>query len=78
MDDDFPPQRSSMPAFIVVFLLVLFAVACLAPMFIPNIKPMEAEWKQTLINSVIASIAYFIGTTNQSAKKDETIAASMK
>jgi predicted transcriptional regulator len=33
---------------------------------------------QTLINITIAAVSYYIGTTQQSAKKDETIASINK
>lgn len=78
MLDDEPKQRSCMPAFICLFMLCLFAFACVAPMVIPGVKAMDPGMQQTLIVLVVGSVGYYISTTQQSAKKDETIASINK
>lgn len=78
-DDDEPmTSKSCMPAFIAIIFLAYFGVALFGPMFWPNLKGIEANMAQTLINLTIAAVSYYIGTTQQSAKKDETIASISK
>ena len=66
-----------MPAFIATVLLAYFGFALFGPAFFPSLK-VETNLIQTLINLVIAGVSYYIGTTQQSAKKDETIATISK
>ena len=72
------PGKAYMPAVIAIVLLGYFGLVLFLPMVIPNVaKPSEAL-TATLVNLTIAAIAYFIGTTQQSAKKDNTIASLTK
>ncbi len=70
-------QRTYMPAAIALLLLAYFGVALFGPAIWPSMK-IEANLTQTLMNLVIAAVSYYIGTTQQSAKKDETIATISK
>ncbi len=69
--------RTCMPAVIAMLLLAYFGVALFGPAIWPALK-IEANMGQTLMNLVIAAVSYYIGTTQQSAKKDETIATISK
>jgi hypothetical protein len=64
--------NTSMPAFIVVALLAIYAAAFFLPAFLP--VTFDEAMKQTLLNLVIAAVSYYIGTTQSSTKKDDTIA----
>ncbi len=66
-----------MPAVIATVLLAYFGLALFGPVFWPALK-IESNLAQTLINLVIGGVGYYMGTTQQSAKKDETIASISK
>lgn len=63
-----------MPAVITIAFIVLFAIVMLLPAFRPNIE-FDESMKQTLLTLTVAAVMYYIGTSQGSAKKDETIAA---
>lgn len=63
-----------MPAVIALGFMFLFAVVMLAPIVKSDIE-FDESMKQTLLTLTVAAVMYYIGTSQGSAKKDETIAA---
>ena len=74
-DDDPKGKGNCMPSVITLILIAYFGVALFGPAFGLKVEP---NMGQTLMNLVIAVVSYFVGTTQQSAKKDETIATITK
>lgn len=69
-----PKLKVSMPAFIVVVLLLYFGLALFGKRLGIEISGND-PLVQTLINLTIAAASYFIGTSQGSAKKDDQAAA---
>ena len=67
--------RFSMPALIALILLVYFGLALFGKSFWPAFI-VDTTFGQTLVNLTIAGCAYFLGTTQGSAKAHEVIAAA--
>ena len=65
--------RFSMPALIALILLVYFGLALFGKSFWPAFI-VDTTFGQTLVNLTIAGCAYFLGTTQGSAKAHEVIA----
>lgn len=68
-----PTPKVTMPAFIVVVLLVYFGIALFGKRIgidVDQSNPLI----QTLINLTIAAASFFIGTSQGSSKKDDIIA----
>lgn len=71
-----PDLKGSMPAFIVSVLLLYFGLALFgAPLGV--VVTSDSPMVQTLINLTLMAASFFIGTTQASSKKDETIAAQI-
>lgn len=66
--------KGAMPAVIAVVFLTFFGLALFGPSIWPGFKPPSEAMMQTLINLTIAAVMFYIGTTQASARKDETIA----
>jgi hypothetical protein len=65
-----------MPAVIAAAFIAIFAVVMLTPMFKPDVE-FDESMKQTLLTLTVAAVMFYIGTSQGSAKKDETIAAQV-
>lgn len=68
-----------MAAIITLGLLALYGLVLLTPMLFPG-KGIEFDpaLVQTLLTLVVVAVTYYIGTSNASQTKDETIAAQAK
>lgn len=67
------PSRP-MAAFISAVLLLLYCVVLLAPAFRPGIT-FDATLQESLKTFLTIAVSYYIGTSQSSAKKDDTITA---
>lgn len=68
--------NGKMPAFIVTVLLAYFGLALFGkPLGI--VVTSDSPMVQTLINLTLMAAGFFIGTTQSSQKKDDTIAAQV-
>lgn len=75
-----PPALKSgrMPALIVIWLLFVFTVLMLTPMFL-EVKAQPSDvMTQTLLMLLVAAVSFYIGTTQKSGEKDETIATALQ
>ncbi len=68
-----PQLKFSMPGLIVLVLLLYFGLALFGTSIGIKVAD-ESPLIQTLINLTIAGCAFYIGTTQGSAKKDDVIA----
>jgi glucose dehydrogenase len=66
-----------MAATIALVLLGLFGVVLLAPMFSKDIS-FDPALVQTLLTLTVIAVGYYLGTSNASQAKDETIHAQAK
>lgn len=70
-----PPvaKTGKMPAIIVLWLMALFSAVLLIPIIRNNEKPSDVIL-QTLLMLLVAGVSFYIGTTQKSGEKDDTIA----
>lgn len=68
------PFKITMPGFIVTVLLMYFGLALFGKSIGIEVQS-DSPLVQTLINLTIAGSAFFIGTTQGSARKDDVIAS---
>ncbi len=69
--------KGFMPGLIAIVFLIYFGLALFGPSIFPGFKATDDSMSQTLINLTIAAVMYFIGTTQSSKAKDDTIAAQI-
>lgn len=74
---NFKTPSRVMAALISLILLGLFGFVLLAPAFLKDVEFDEAL-KQTLLTLTVIAVGYYLGTSNASHTKDETIAAQAK
>lgn len=68
-------MKNNMPAFVVSVLLTYFGLALFGKAISPALAVNETSpLLQTLINLTIAGCAFYLGTTQNSNKKDDIIA----
>lgn len=75
MNDDQPlPTKGCMPAFITVVLLGMYGTLMFAPAIWKGVT-FDLTLQESLKTFLTIGIGYYIGTSQSSAKKDETIAS---
>jgi hypothetical protein len=67
------PQNRFMQGLVVCILLAFFGLALFLPALVPNIE-FDPALVQTLLTLTVVGVSYYLGTSSQSAKKDDTIA----
>ncbi len=79
MIDDEPPitSKGCMPAFITCVLLAMYALLMFAPAIWKGVT-FDPTLQESLKTFLTIGIGFYIGTSQSSAKKDETIAAITK
>jgi hypothetical protein len=77
MIDDEPTAKGCMPAFITIVLLAMYALLMFAPAIWKG-ATFDPTLQESLKTFLTIGIGYYIGTSQSSAKKDETIASISK
>lgn len=77
MSDDTISKRGCMPAFITCILLGMYALLMFAPAIWKGVV-FDPTLQESLKTFLTIGIGYYIGTSQSSAKKDDTIASITK
>jgi glucose dehydrogenase len=75
--NNFKTPSRVMAATIALVLLGLFGVVLLTPMMLHGIT-FDPALVQTLLTLTVIAVGFYLGTSNSSQAKDETIAAQAK